>query len=313
MRATSKALILLLCMGAGLCLANCSKEGNRTIKVGTWRTPQTIQPFFYGDFTDLKIEVLPFTNPGDQKTALLAGELNMCGTTLVTAITAASQNEPVVIVAPLSDKCSALVAGIDSGIKTEADLRGKTIAYVPGTMHHLLLLSILDWNGIGINEVSLIRIDFFDMGLALRQKTIDAFLSGEPYPSIAELEGYGKILSYPYFEDEMGTVNSAMITTKDMIRKNPAVIQKLVNAHVQATRYLLDNTAIWTEKSVEFGNDKDVLRFSFNNIELRSRIDQKYIDQTRALAKKMHGLGLITHVPDIDALFNLDFLNGQHN
>jgi NitT/TauT family transport system substrate-binding protein len=62
-------------------------------KVGTWKTAQTIQPFFYQDFLgdSYSVEVLPFTNPGDQKTALLAGSLDMCGTTLVTAITAASK------------------------------------------------------------------------------------------------------------------------------------------------------------------------------------------------------------------------------
>ena len=85
------------------------------LKVGTWKTAQTIQPFFYDQFIDKSsgIEVLPFTNPGDQKTALLSGGLDMTGTTLVTAITAASNNEPVRIVTSLCNKCSALVAGVN--------------------------------------------------------------------------------------------------------------------------------------------------------------------------------------------------------
>ena len=69
--------------------------------MGTWKTAQTITPYFYDEFMPESVEVLPFTNPGDQKTALLAGSLDMCGTTLVTAITAASKGEPVKIVTSL--------------------------------------------------------------------------------------------------------------------------------------------------------------------------------------------------------------------
>ncbi|EKD35024.1 MAG: hypothetical protein ACD_75C02085G0001, partial [uncultured bacterium] len=46
------------------------------LKVGTWKTAQTIQPFFYQDFlTGDQAKVFSFTNPADQKTALLAGSL----------------------------------------------------------------------------------------------------------------------------------------------------------------------------------------------------------------------------------------------
>ena len=45
--------------------------------------------------------------------------------------------------------------------------------------------------------MTLVRIDFFDMGTALARGSIDGFLSGEPFPTIAVTEGYGRILSYP--------------------------------------------------------------------------------------------------------------------
>ncbi|MGD8368442.1 MAG: aliphatic sulfonates ABC transporter substrate-binding protein, partial [Desulfobacterales bacterium] len=42
------------------------------VRVGTWKTAQTIQPFFYGKFLpdSVSARVFPFTNPADQKTAL---------------------------------------------------------------------------------------------------------------------------------------------------------------------------------------------------------------------------------------------------
>ncbi len=52
------------------------------------------------------------------KTALLSGDLDFTGTTWVTAIMAASKGEPIKVVASMTEKCSALVVGKDSGINT---------------------------------------------------------------------------------------------------------------------------------------------------------------------------------------------------
>jgi len=129
----------------------------------------------------------------------------------------------------------ALVVAADSDIQTAADLKGKTIAYVPGTMHHVLLLDVLERAGLDPNtDVKLVRIDLFDMGQALAGGQIDAFLSGEPYPTQAVQDGYGRILEYPYFGDSIGTINAAMIGTEDIIEQRPELVQKLVDAHVQA-------------------------------------------------------------------------------
>ena len=72
--------------------------------VGTWKTAQTIQPFIYDKFANKgeTVEVKPFTNPGDMKTALLAGDLDFTGTTWATAIMAASKGEPVKVVAAMT-------------------------------------------------------------------------------------------------------------------------------------------------------------------------------------------------------------------
>ena len=153
-----KGSAILLCVFLIACLmAGCgekeqteSESSTVTATVGTWKTAQTLTPYFYEEFLPKgsSLEVKPFTNPGDQKTALLAGSLDMTGTTIPLAITAASNGEPVKIVVSLCNKCSALVVGKDSGIEKPEDLKGKTIAYVPGTMHHVLLLDVLKKAGL---------------------------------------------------------------------------------------------------------------------------------------------------------------------
>lgn len=296
-------------------MVGCGKKTDssdaKNMTVGTWKTAQTIQPFFYEDFSDESenLEVKPFTNPGDMKTALLSGDLDFTGTTWVTAIMAASKGEPIKVVASMTEKCSALVVGKDSGINTTKDLKGKTIAYVPGTMHHILLLEVLNRAGLDPDkDVTLKKIDFFDMGQALASGSIDAFCSGEPYPSIAVEEGYGKILEYPYYDDSIGYINAAMITTEDEIKENPEKIQELVDKHVKASKHLMASKEEWINKAAEFGTEKKYLEKSTENIELSWDITPETVEQVKKLAERMKELGMIEKVPDIDAMFDLSFL-----
>lgn len=316
-----KALLLMSALVISVSMMGCNKTSNKEtakaanekidMNVGTWKTAQTIQPFIYDEFKDDKdkLEVKPFTNPGDMKTALLSGDLDFTGTTWVTAIMAASKGEPIKVVASMTEKCSALVVGKDSNINDIKDLKGKTIAYVPGTMHHILLLEVLDKAGLDPNsDVTLKKIDFFDMGQALASGSIDAFCSGEPYPSIAMTDGYGKVLVYPYYDDSIGYINAAMITTEDEIKENPEKVQEMVNMHVESTKYLMNHKEEWIDKAVEFGTDKKYISKSTENIDLTYDITDQTIKQVKNLAERMKEQKIIDNVPDIDKMFDLTFL-----
>jgi len=288
-----------------------AKAEDVKMTVGTWKTAQTIQPFIYEKFANKgeTVEVKPFTNPGDMKTALLAGDLDFTGTTWATAIMAASKGEPVKVVAAMTEKCSALVVGKDSDIKTTKDLKGKTIAYVPGTMHHILLLEVLKKAGLDpAKDVTLKKIDFFDMGQALASKSIDAFLSGEPFPSIAEIDGYGRVLEYPYFDDSVGYINAAMLTTEDEIKNEPEKIQRLVDMHIQASKYYMEHKDEWIDKAAEFGTEKKYLEKAKDNMALAWDLTDDTKTKVKKLAEKMKELNIIDNVPDIDALIDTSFL-----
>lgn len=308
-----KRIVILMCMISLLVMPGCApKEAqNSKAQVGTWKTAQTMQPFLYQNYLpqDTAVTVLPFTNPGDQKTALLAGNLDMCGTTLAMAITAASKGEPVVLVSSLCNKCSALVVKKDSDINTPADLKGKKIAYVPGTMHHILLLETLKKAGLDpAKDVELKRIDFFDMGQALAQGAIDAFCSGEPYPALAVSQGYGRILAYPYYDESIGTINAGMLTTKAKIEKHRELIQQLVTAQAKATEHFTSHPDEWLDMAEEFGTERPVLEAAVNNMELAWDMDQAYIERATVLAQQMKELGVITNIPDMNQLFDLSFV-----
>ena len=282
------------------------------IRVGTWKTAQTIQPFFYQRFMPpgKRVVVFSFTNPADQKTALLAGSLDMCGTTLAHAIYSASRGQPVVVVAALCNKCSALVVRKNGHIEGPGDLRGKRIGYVPGTMHEVLLREVLTRNGLlPDRDVHLVRVDFFDMDMALARGEIDAFLSGEPLPTMAVVKGFGKILSYPYFGGTIGTINAGMLVRRDTIQRNPDMVFDMVLAHAKATEWLKGHQDRWLKKASGFGTPLDVLKKAAPNMELAWDMDGQFIKRVQALGRRMKALGIIKREPDYHKLIDLDFVN----
>jgi NitT/TauT family transport system substrate-binding protein len=279
-------------------------------KVATWKTAQTIQPFCYEQFMETqKVSVFAFTNPADQKMALLARSVDMCGTTLAHAIHSASQGQPVVVVASLCNKCSALVVKRDGPVKSVADLREKKIGYVPGTMHEILLRETLTRNGlVPEKDVRLTRVDFFDMGIALARGGIDAFLSGEPFPSLAVTEGYGTILSYPYFGESIGTINAGMLVRAETMHDEPDRVGQLVLAHARATEYLKGHVDEWLSRAAQFGTPLEVLQKAAPNMELAWDMDESFVDRARALGARMEILGVISRQPVYDELFELSFV-----
>lgn len=284
---------------------------SQEIRVGTWKTAQTIQPFYYDRFMpkEAHVSVFAFTNPADQKTALLAGSLDMCGTTLAHAIHSASLGQPVVVVAALCNKSSALVVRKDGPVETVPDLKGKKIGYVPGTMHEILLRETLTRNGLSpATDVKLVRVDFFDMGLAMARGGIDAFLSGEPFPTMAVEQGFGEILSYPYYGESIGTINAGMIVRRETIEKDPDLVHRLVTAHAGATEYLKAHPEKWLERAAGFGTDLSVLRKAAPNMELAWRLDAAFVDRVKTLGSRMEALGVIRRQPDYDRLFDLSFV-----
>ena len=283
----------------------------KEIKIGTWKTAQTIQPFFYQKFlpSGQKATVFSFTNPADQKVALLAGSIDMCGTTIAHAIHSASQGQPVVLVAALCNKCSALVVKKGGPVKTINDLKEKKIGYVPGTMHEILLRETLTRNGLSPDkDVRLTRVDFFDMGMALVRGGIDAFLSGEPFPTLAVHQGYGRILSYPYYGESIGTINAGMLVKRKTVEENPELVYQLVLAHARATQHLMAHEDEWLEKASTFGTPLAILNKAAPNMELAWEMDKSFVKKTKILGERMQALGVIEKQPDYEKLFDLSFL-----
>lgn len=178
-------------------------------------------------------------------------------------------------------------------------------------MHEILLRETLTRAGLNPDrDARLVRIDFFDMGTALSRGDIDAYLSGEPLPTLAKRQGYGEILAYPYYGEGIGAINSGMIVRRDFVEEKPERVMEMIRAHRKATEQCMSDKAFWLETASKmFGVELDVLRDAADNMELVWDMDDAFMKQLSALGKRMLELGIIKREPDYDALVDRRFVD----
>jgi NitT/TauT family transport system substrate-binding protein len=172
------------------------------------------------------------------KEALISNRMQAGFIVAPMAIALRSQGVPIKIVYLGHRYGSGVVVHKDGGIRTPADLRGRTIA-VPSRFsdERLIVLKVLKQFGIQPSEVKLVEMAPPDVASALASRAIDAFAMGEPYPSQALMGGYGRTLfnAREYWPDYMSCV---LVVRQDAIDRRPEAVQVLVDGIARSGLWL---------------------------------------------------------------------------
>src|SRR5262249_42629451 len=129
------------------------------------------------------------------KEALMSNKMQAAFMVAPMAIALRAQGVPVKIVYLGHRYGSAVVVRNDGPVKTFADLRGRTVA-IPSRFsdERLIIYPALAANGRSAKDVRMIEMAPPDVAGALAAGAIDAFSMGEPFPSQAEMAGFGRVL-----------------------------------------------------------------------------------------------------------------------
>jgi NitT/TauT family transport system substrate-binding protein len=101
----------------------------------------------------------------------------------------------------------------------------------------LILFRALASNGMSANDIHMVEMSPADVAGALAAGAVDAFSMGEPYPSQAELMGFGRILFHArqYWPDYISCV---LVVRQDVIDKRPEAVQVLVDGIARSGLWL---------------------------------------------------------------------------
>lgn len=189
---------------------------------------------------DGMFEPMKFSGWPELKEAFLSGETRATFILAPMAMKLREEGVPLKIVYLGHRDGTALMVHNDSGIRSIADLRGKTVA-VPNRFSNqrLLIFRALNNAGMSIDDINLIEMPPPDMPAALYAKATDAVTSGEPFMGQCELDGYGRVL---YLTKDIwpGFISCVLAVHEDEIRDHPERIQKLVNGIADSGLWLED-------------------------------------------------------------------------
>ncbi|MDP1533930.1 MAG: ABC transporter substrate-binding protein [Rubrivivax sp.] len=132
----------------------------------------------------------------------------------------------------VANRAQAGVARRDRGIRSPADLRGKTVGLPQGTTADFFLDSMLRRNGLSDADVKQVNIDVTRLGAAISGGEVDAVLGWQPH-SAAALESLGDngVLLDVGYRYPSGWL---VVFMKDYLRAHPGVADRFLRAMARA-------------------------------------------------------------------------------
>jgi NitT/TauT family transport system substrate-binding protein len=192
------------------------------------------------------------------KEALISNKVQAAFIVAPMAIALKAQGVPIKVVYLGHRYGSSVVVRKGGPVKTFADLRGRTVA-IPSRFsdERLLLFRAMKVWGMKPGDIKMVEMAPPDVSGALAAGAIDGFSMGEPFPSQAEMGGYGRILFHAraYWPDYISCI---LVVRQDLIDTRPDVVQVLVDG--------IARSGLWLDKGKPYRDDAAdfVGRFYYN-------------------------------------------------
>ena len=279
------ALVLAVCAVAASA-GTAPAHAQQKVKIGALKLTSSAPLFigvekgFFKEF-GIEPELVFFQAAAPIATALATGQLDVGAT----GVTAALYNivlggEQMWIVADKGREWPGYpLTGIvvqkelyDGGLRGLADLKGKRIGITTlGSTFHYHLGNVLEKAGLTLADVRVVPLQTMPAAIeALKGKQVDAILLPQPFPGVAESQGFGKILFWA------GDLHPWQIATVFYSKKFAADRTRAVDfmkGYVKASRYYYDAVLVQKDGKPAPGADYDeVVRITAKYTEARPEV-----------------------------------------
>jgi len=196
----------------------------------------------------------------------------------------------------------------DGGIQSLKDLKGKILAVnTKGSAIAAYLLAGLKRVGIGEKDVTLVEMDWPNMGNALRAKTVDMATLLDPYYTMEKTKGNIKLVFNAYeIIPEMQFLS--VWFAEDYLKKYPEVVRAFLSDFQIASKYLSGNE----EEAKRLGSEYTKVKLEvFKAMDKWWLIDPKARMNLKAIEadmKLMAEFGIISKVLPIEEVATHEYL-----
>jgi NitT/TauT family transport system substrate-binding protein len=298
--------------------ADTFREGLQIGAMGALRTTLPAGAKQY----DLAFDAKDFRDSTSVLLAIEQGELEIGNTTTQHLIRAISENIPVRWVCGWAGGYNVLVSrkGLNlkpndaAALKSEAAARKQSgkpllIGVPTGSMQHAKLAIYLKSIGIDPDkDVQIANIPFPNHPRALEAAEVDLVMTLSAFGAIA-IEKGDAVLFLHLFGGSFGKQEVGFIVTEKLIKEKPALVQRIVTAHVDVMKTFMGQP----DKQIEFEQkysrlpdaviamqERDFLRYNFRT----------NVADIKTMARELHQLGWVKEDfgPKVDSFIDLSFV-----
>ena len=196
----------------------------------------------------IKVEERMFAKGPEILPAIVAGDIDIAALASDGAISGRANGVPIYAVAGFAKGGARIVAGVDTGIRTLKDLKGRRVGVTRGGAQELLLAAELDKVGLSWSEkpgkdVQIVYLAFADLNQALAAKQIDAMCQSEPQSSQAINKKFGVEVVKPY-DTAMGEPYRLLVMTEKMYNERKDLAQRVMKCFVESTALFKKDPAL---------------------------------------------------------------------
>jgi NitT/TauT family transport system substrate-binding protein len=209
-----------------------------------------------------------------------------------------------------------IFAGVDSGIKTVQDLKGRKIAVAsPNSLVFWLTRHLSDALGWGLEGIQTVYVSGGNAAniAALRTRQVDGLTVGIDVARRLEKEGQGKLLAN-YGNYVKLYITHVIYASDTLIAKRPEVLRRFLVAWFATIDYMHANkdTTVKIDMAADGITDADIARATYDEVMPMFLRDGHFDPAALAVVRKaMVELKLLETEPDMAPLYTEAFLPGR--
>jgi taurine transport system substrate-binding protein len=194
---------------------------------------------------DVEIEYIKVGGGGDMLRAIAADQVDFGGLGSPPTAIGVTRGLPIqgIMVLNMLDYVEAMVVRTDAGIKSFADLEGKTIAAPFGSTTHYLLLQALADEGIDPASMKILDLRPNDIALAWSRGDIDAAWFWEPNLDKAVSDGGHIFMTSGIMESRGYPTWDVGVVMDEFAESYPHLVEAFVKAECEGIDYWINNPA----------------------------------------------------------------------
>jgi sulfonate transport system substrate-binding protein len=244
---TRRTTLLLLAVAASLITLTPQNaaiaDDLKTIRIG-WQPTTTVEAQIAHTLarTDilarngLKAEMTMFSFGPAVNEALISGAIDVGFIGDMPSVSLAAAGAPTTVIARQSSFRGSIIASTKSGIRTLAELKGKSLYGPTGSSIYLAALAMLDQAKLKPGtDVQVVNMGFAELADALKAGRIDALFVWDPWVENFASQGLAHVLA-------SSTDLTMVVAMRDDYKaKNPDAVEKFLKAQKEALLYAASN------------------------------------------------------------------------